>query len=126
MAVKYVLVERRNPLQPTAPKKVYAIAKSTGEINLKQLSKDISARSTVNSSDTLAVLDSLVQQLIKELEAGRIVRLGDFGSFQLSISSEGAENASKFNSSLIRKSRIVFRPGEDLRNMLATVSFTKE
>ena len=126
MSVKYVLVERPNPLQPAAPRKIYAQAKSNGEISLKQLSKDISARCTVNSSDTLAVLDALVQQLTKELEAGRIVRLGDFGSFQLTLSSQGAENVAKFNNSLIRKSRITFRPGVDLRNMLATITYTKE
>jgi predicted histone-like DNA-binding protein len=110
----------------TAPRKFYAHAKSTGDINLKQLSKDISARSTVNSSDTLAVLDSLIQQLVKELEAGRIVRLGDFGSFQISISSEGADTAEQFTSSMIKGSRILFRPGIDLRDMLATVSYQKE
>ncbi|KAF5068092.1 HU domain fused to wHTH, Ig, or Glycine-rich motif [anaerobic digester metagenome] len=126
MAIRYALAERPNPRDMTAPRKFYAHAKSTGDINLKQLSKDISARSTVNSSDTLAVLDSLIQQLVKELEAGRIVRLGDFGSFQISISSEGADTAEQFTSSMIKGSRILFRPGIDLRDMLATVSYQKE
>lgn len=126
MSVQYVIIERGNPLNMAAPKKFYAMAKSAGVVSLKQLSKDISARSTVNSSDTLAVLDSLVQQLTKELEEGRIVRLGDFGSFQLSLSSEGADTADKFNSSMVKKSKILFRPGIDLRNMLATVTYTKE
>jgi len=126
MAVNYVLVERGNPSQPSAPKKIYAMAKSAGEVNLKSLSKDISARCTVNSSDTLAVLDALIQQLTKELESGKIVRFGDFGSFQLSLSSQGAESVEKFNSSLIRKSRIVFRPGKDLKDMLVVVSYAKE
>ncbi len=126
MPVNYVLVERHNPLKPSDPKKIYALAKSAGEVNLKQLSKDIAARCTVNSSDTLAVLDALIQQLTKELEEGRIVRMGDFGSFQLSISSEGIAAKEVFNSSLIKKSRIIFRPGKDLRDMLAVVSYTKE
>lgn len=126
MSVKYVIVERVNPSDMAAPRKFYAMAKAAGEVSLKQLSKDISARSTVNSSDTLAVLDSLIQQLTKELEEGRIVRLGDFGSFQLSLSSEGADTAEKFNSSMVKKSKILFRPGIDLRNMLATVSYKKE
>lgn len=126
MAIRYALAERPNPRDMTAPRKFYAHAKSTGDINLKQLSKDISARSTVNSSDTLAVLDSLIQQLVKELEAGRIVRLGDFGSFQISISSEGADTAEQFTSSMIKGSRIIFRPGIDLRDMLATVTYHKE
>jgi predicted histone-like DNA-binding protein len=126
MPVNYVLVERHNPLKPNDPKKIYALAKSAGEVNLKQLSKDISARCTVNSSDTLAVLDALIQQLTKELEEGRIVRLGDFGSFQLSISSEGIDSSSVFTSSLIKKNRIIYRPGKDLRDMLAAVSYAKQ
>ena len=125
MSIKYSIAEKHNPQNPQAPKKYYAVTKSAGEVSLKQLSKDISARSTVNSSDTLAVLDSLVQQLVKELEEGRIVRLGDFGSFQISISSEGAESADKFNSTLIKKGKILFRPGVDLKNMLATLHYTK-
>lgn len=126
MSVKYVLVERHNPLSPTDPKKTYALAKAAGEVSLKELSKDIAARCTVNSSDTLAVLDALIQQLTKELESGKIVRFGDFGAFQLSLSSEGVETAEKFNSSMIKKSRILFRPGKDLKNMLAVVAYNKD
>ncbi|MDR1341489.1 MAG: DNA-binding protein, partial [Prevotellaceae bacterium] len=59
MAVKIVLSEKGNPLNPGAPKKWYAGAKSTGEISLKSLGKDITQRCTVNHADTLAVLEAL-------------------------------------------------------------------
>lgn len=59
MAVKYVVSENINPQDVTAPKKWYAKAKSTGDVSLKELSKEITQRSTVNSADTLAVLDVL-------------------------------------------------------------------
>ena len=125
MPVKYVLAERHNPRDLSAPRRFYAVAKSSGEVNLKQMSKDIATRSTVNSSDTLAVLGSLNQQMVKELEAGHIVRLGDFGSFMLTVSSESSDVAEMFTSALIKKSRIIFRPGPDLKDMLATVTYTK-
>lgn len=126
MSVKYVLVERRNPLNPTQPKKFYAQAKSTGSVTLKQLGKEIAQRSTVNHADTVAVLEALTQVMVDNLSEGRIVRLGDFGSFQISISSEGAENEKKFNSSLVRKPKMVFRAGTDLREMLDSLKFEKE
>jgi len=125
MAVRYILVERGNPQDKAAPKKFYAQAVSTGDTTLRTIKKDISDRSTVNSADVMAVLDTLVQMLIHELSQGKIVRFGDFGSFQLTLSSEGAESEDKFSSSMIRDSKITFRPGSDLRDMIATLKYEK-
>ena len=126
MAVSYVLVERGNPGNLSAPKKFYAQAKSSGELTLRKLSKEIASGSTtVSDTDVLAVLNDLTKILCKHLENGEIVRFGDFGSFQVALTSGGADTASKFNSSLIKKSKITFRPGIDLRDMLATVKYEK-
>lgn len=125
MAVRYILVERGNPQDKAAPKKFYAQAVSTGDTTLKVIKKDISERSTVNSADVVAVIDTLVQVLVHELSQGKIVRFGDFGSFQLTISSDGAESEDKFNSSMVRDAKITFRPGSDLRDMIATLKFEK-
>lgn len=88
MAVKYHVIERKNPLKPTEAPKFYASAKADGEVSFKALAKEIAAAgSTVSDSDLLAVLNDVTKLLIKHLEAGKIVRLGDFGSFQVSLSS---------------------------------------
>lgn len=125
MATKYILQEKGNPGNPAAPKKFYAQAKADGDINLKKLSKEIAETSTVNDTDVLAVLNDLTKSLVKHLAEGRIVRLGDFGSFRISISSEGAETAEKFNSHLIKSSKINFRPNEDLADMLRNMKYEK-
>ena len=126
MSVKYTLVERYNPYKPGEPLKIYAQAVSAGETNLKQLSKAISMQSTVNQADIIGVLYALMQQLVIELDAGRIVRLDDFGSFQLAISSGGAEAKKTFSKALIRKSRIIFRPGPELKNMLTNLEYSHD
>lgn len=74
----------------------------------------------------MAVLNDLTKVLSRHLSDGKIVRFGDFGSFQISVSSEGAETASKFNANMIKGAKILFRPGIDLRDMLATVKYEKE
>ncbi|GHT66114.1 hypothetical protein AGMMS50239_27070 [Bacteroidia bacterium] len=125
MAVKYILSEKRNLQKPDEPKKWYANAKSTGEVTLKALGKEITQRSTVNHADTLAVLEALTQVLTDQLSEGKIVRLGDFGSFQVSLGSQGAENKEKFTSALIRSKKILFRPGVDLKDMLNNLKFEK-
>jgi len=68
-------------------------------------------------------LNDLTKTLSKHLSEGRIVR--DFGSFSISLSSEGAETADKFNSSMIKSAKIAFRPGIDLKEMLAVMKFEK-
>lgn len=127
MSVKYSLSKKGNPGKPQEPKKFYANAKAAGEVTFRSLSKEISSGSTtVSDTDVLAVLNDLAKALSRHLSEGRIVRFGEFGSFQVSISSEGAEKEEKFNNSMIKKGKILFRPGIDLREMLATVKYEKE
>ncbi len=127
MAVKYVLTERANPLKKDQPKKWYAMAKSTGELTFRRLSKEIAESSTtVSDTDVLAVLNDLIKILCRHLSDGEIVRLGDFGSFQISIGSDGAVEESKFNASMIKTKKVVFRPGIDLKEMMNNLKFEKQ
>jgi predicted histone-like DNA-binding protein len=123
MAINYVLSEKGNPLRPEEPKKWYASAVSTGDVRLKALGKEITQRSTVNYADTLAVLEALTQVLRDRLEDGKIVRFGDFGSFQVAAGSEGVETPEQFSVSKIKTRKIVFRPGMDLKEMLNNLKF---
>ena len=125
MPVKYTITEKGNPLQHMQPKKWYANAKSTGETTLRALGKEIAARSTVAPADTQAVLVALTEVLVEHLAEGKIVRLVDFGAFQVSVSSAGAETAAKFNASLIKGSKVVFRPGIDLKEMQKNLKYEK-
>ncbi|RRD59876.1 HU family DNA-binding protein [Tannerella forsythia] len=126
MSVKYIITEKGNPSKPAEPKKFYATAKADGEVTFRKLSKEISNISTtVSDTDVLAVLNVLVKALINHLSEGRIVRFGEFGSFQVSLSSEGAATRKEFNTSLIRNSKITFRPGTNLKEMLATLKYEK-
>jgi predicted histone-like DNA-binding protein len=126
MAVPYVVVERGNPLNPAAPKKFYAQAKSSKVLTFRNLGKEIAEGSTtVSDTDVMAVLNDLIKVLRRHLSEGEIVRFGDFGTFQVTLSSSGAESAEKLNASLIRKPKVTFRPGIDLKDMLSTLKYGK-
>ena len=73
-----------------AQEKIYAIPDYNGHTDMDTLCVMIGARSTVSSADVKAVLDNLNFILDMELRAGRIVQLGEFGNFRLSLSSNGA------------------------------------
>jgi len=128
MAQGYKLVKRKvtDLKGGAATEKTYAIPKYNGYSDMTTLCKLISARSTVSSADVKAVLDNLNFALDVELQAGRIVQLGEFGNFRLSISSEGINSNDKFSPSKVKKARVIFTPGSSLRTTLATTSFTSQ
>lgn len=126
MPVKFNVVARKNPQKPEEAPKYYASAKADGEVNLKAIAKEIAGGSTtVSDTDVLATLNEFTKILTKHLSEGKIVKFGDFGNFQITITSDGADDEKKFNASLIKSNKIQFRPGADLKEMLATVKYEK-
>ena len=126
MAIKYKLVQKINPAKPTDPKKFYANLVTRGEVSLRELAKEISAISTVSSPDVMAVIESFLQVIPKHLAQAEIVRLGEFGSYSVRISSEGADGEQAFNSSLIKGLNLSFRPGKEVEQVLDNVTYEKE
>ena len=126
MAVKYNVIQKAYPGDPTGPKKFYANSIADGEVSLRNFSKEIAQTSSISESDVYATLIDLAKMLSKHLSDGKIVRLGDFGSFQISISSEGMDVMNKVNSASIKSAKILFRPGLDLRDTLATLKYEKK
>ena len=59
------------------------------------------------------------------LKGGEIVRLGDLGTLQISISSKGAVTEEEYDASLIKKARINFRPGLALAGILTGLTYKK-
>ncbi len=123
--LNYRLIQRQNPREPGSPRKYYAVGVSQGVTDVRELVDRISDLSTVTSIDTLAVLEALLKVIPKELSNGRIVRLGDLGTFRLTLKSEGSDQSDNFNNSFIKGTNLIFRPGILFRNVLKNVGFAK-
>ena len=90
------------------------------------LAKEIATvDSTVSDPDVLAVFNDLTRVLAKYLVEGRILKFGDFGTFQVTLKSEWAERAEKFTASHIMGNKIQFCPWTYFRDMLATLKYEK-
>jgi len=125
MSVNYKPVPKKNPSQQTEPAKFYAQVVSSGDMTLRQLAKQISAISTVSTADTMAVIEAFLEVVPQALADGKIVRLGDFGSFNLTASSTGAADAAALSSTAINKVSVKFRPGKEFTKVIDTIEFTK-
>ena len=112
MTVSYSVVPRKNPAKKDEPAKYYAQAQSAGELDFEELCEAITSRSTCTETDVRASISGILYEAKRSLKAGRIVRLGDLGSLQIGLTSEGAESVKEFATSMIKGAHIIFRPGK--------------
>jgi predicted histone-like DNA-binding protein len=117
-------IQRPNPLDATAAKKFYVTPQNGGEVTLETLSEIISDRCTLTDVDVLATLTALTKEMTTQLMVGKIVRLVNFGSFQLGISSQGVDAADEISRSQVKGVRVKFRPGKPIQERLTLVKFT--
>ena len=123
--VTYSVSPRVNPSEKGTPPKYYGHVQANGDVNIREMSERIQATCTVTKADVYAVLVALEDVIVEALQNGEIVRLGELGTFQLSLSGKGAATEEDFDTSLIKKARINFRPGLTLADMLGSLSFSK-
>lgn len=121
--VKYVIRAKKNPL--TGEVKYYPQMAPATPVSLAQVIKRVEKRSTVSSSDVKAVLDALQYEVIDALQNGNTVRLGDLGSFRLSIKSNGSETseaARKAGSGAIKAVNVQFTKSVAMKEALSPES----
>ena len=123
--VNYTVVPKINPRDRESEAKFYGNVKSSGDINIREMAERIQGSCTVTKADVYAVLVALEDVIAESIQKGEIVRLMDIGTFRVGISTKGALTEEEFNDALIKKTRILFRPGSVLQNALAQVNFTK-
>ncbi len=119
--VKYVIKAKKNALVDPATVKYYPQIAPGTPVTLNQIVKRIEKRSTVASADVKAVLDALQYEVIEILAEGNTVRLGDLGSFRLTIHSKGmdtAEEAKAEGARLIKSVSVQFTKSTAMRDEL--------
>lgn len=125
MSIKIKSVARKNPQDLTAPPKYYAQAVNQGEISLNQLSVLIAQMSTVSKADVYAVLIALTDVVPVQLEEGKIVRLGEMGSFSIGLNSYPSELEEKVSAASVKKLNLRFRPSIELKKKVDAFSVSK-
>ena len=94
---------------------MYAQAVNNGYVQFEEFCEEIAETCTLTTTDVQAVLDRLNYMLHKNLKAGRIIQLGEFGNFRMAIGSTGSLTKDVFSNDQIKKPKIVFTPGKALQ-----------
>ncbi|MFV0582625.1 MAG: HU family DNA-binding protein [Parabacteroides gordonii] len=127
MSVKYKLVIKKNlgKDKEEVPEKKYAQIVSGDLVEFPELIEEISDSSGVGSAGVKAVLDRLNVVLVRHLQHGRRVSVGELGLFRYTIGSPGVTDEKTFDTNLIREPKVRFSPGKALRTIKSQASFEK-
>jgi len=98
MALNYSLVQRGNPSDPAAAKRVYAQTQYESIVELDEFAKHIADHGSVYTRDIVqGVITKMVDCMKELLIDGKRIKLGELGTFQLSLRSIGARTADDFS-----------------------------
>ncbi len=125
MSAKYTVVSKVNPQDRLAPKKYYPSVKSTGKATVRDMADQVGRISTVSSIDLVAMIEAFLIVIPLQLAEGKIVDLGDFGSFRLRIRSEGSDTAEEVTARNITNVLVSFYPGKHFKEVLDHITFQK-
>ena len=118
-------IPKRNPLEPETAPKYYASALHGAHVDLDDLATNVAERCSLKRADVYGVLVGLMDIIPNELLEGKIVALGQLGSFYVNVKSEGAEIKEDLSTGMVKGTKIQYKPTKELKNKMkvAAVSF---
>jgi predicted histone-like DNA-binding protein len=105
--------------------KYYASIIRDRDVNIRKFADEISERSMIGTTEVFGVLESFIQLMIYHMADGRMVKLGDLGTFSPTIHSHGEDVPEKVDRVTIDKYRVKFKPSAYLEKRLSIVDFEK-
>ena len=122
--IDYSVFMMKNPANPEAPEKAYAKNQVSEIWTLEKFAKHIADHNGVYSRGTVkGVISDMCECLVEQLLNGNKIMLGKLGTFDISLSSVGAESVEEFTTKNIKAVKIQFTPGADFENLIDRAEF---
>lgn len=123
MSLKTVVTKRVFGFDPTKAEKYVVRSVVSGKISNKKLLVLVSQICGAHRGIVQQVVAGVIDAMVNMLEEGMSVELGDFGTFRPAIRAKAADTRADATANTIYRRRIVFTPGEALRDMLEKPPF---
>jgi predicted histone-like DNA-binding protein len=91
-------------------------------VSYEQLVEEIAQSRGVNTNQTRAVVDALLNRLVHYMEIGHGVKMGDFGSFKPVFTSKTVKNLEDLDGDealkTVKVKKVMFFPGKAFKDMV--------
>ncbi|MDD4685483.1 MAG: HU family DNA-binding protein [Bacteroidales bacterium] len=106
--------------------KYFAVPKTKGTLEIKELAKEISEGSIVKESTVIPVLMEFSNVLKRKLAEGYNIKLEGIGTFGVAITSQGVDNPDDITPKQVEYSKLTYRPDSRLVKALKEAKYLKE
>ena len=123
MAILLKTVARKNPNDKEAAPKFYPVQSTIKQVDESTVAELIADETTLNPAEALMAIRQLRKVLIRELLNSNSVKLGNWGSFSITLSTEGADTAANVKATNVKQINVRFTPGTELKEGLQKAQF---
>ena len=125
MSVQFKMIPKQNNLVSPPEVKYYPCAVSKGEMQLDDLAKIISGRSSMSKADCYGVIMALSDVIGEALSNGNIVKIDSLGTFQLILQGTAAETEEALGKSNIKGAKISYKPSKELKTKVKRITYKR-
>lgn len=123
MSIFLNAVQRFNPLKPDEPKKWYPVQYTVKLVEETEVAELLADETTLNPMEAQMTIRQFRKVLQRLLLDGKSVRLGNWGTFSVTLSTEGAATREELTARNVKTVHINFQPGEDLKAAMQKADF---
>ena len=123
MAILLNTVTRKNPQDKGATPKYYPVQNTVKQVDESTVAELIADETTLNPAEALMAIRQLRKVLVRELLNSNSIKLGNWGSFSVTLSTEGSETAEMVKATNVKNVGIRFTPGTELKEALQKAEF---
>lgn len=125
MAVKFKMVPKQNNISSPPEIKYYPCAVNQGEVNLDDLARIISGRSTISRVDCYGVIMALSEVIGQQLQEGKIIKIDDLGTFSLTLQGIAADSPEPLGKANIKGAKINYKPSKELKRKVKQLTYKR-
>ncbi|MBP3551920.1 MAG: HU family DNA-binding protein [Bacteroidaceae bacterium] len=107
----------------SAPKKWYPVQHTLQLMDENAVAAEVADETTLNPAEALMAIRQLRKVVLRALLDGKSVKLGDWGTFQVRLSTEGADTKETLTAGNVKQVRINFQPGSEMKAALQKATF---
>lgn len=116
-------VQRGNPSDPKAPKKWYPVQYTTKMVSETEVAELIADETTLNPMEAQMAIRQLRKVVQRLLLDGKSVQLGNWGTFNITLSTTGADTKEELTARNVKTVNMNFQPGAELKTALQKADF---
>ncbi len=107
----------------SAAKKWYPVQHTLELMDETSVAAQVADETTLNPAEALMAIRQLRKVVLRALLDGKSVKLGDWGTFQVRLSTDGAATKEALTAANVKQVRINFQPGSEMKAALQKATF---